>query len=121
METIISGKEASWTEARDRELAHWSAIREAIGSASPVELLTEINAADAFCDKAKQETVEIGSTPHAAGEPCPRCLFYQQFGGCRETSGRMSESVAAHDWEGLRAQVEEVIAHLHGLAVPAAA
>jgi len=38
----------SWEEARNREIAHWSAIREAIGTAAPVELLTEINAADAF-------------------------------------------------------------------------
>jgi len=119
METVMN-----WTEARDRELAHWSAVRNAIGSASPVELLTEINAADAFCDTAKHETVAIGTVAaagHAPGEPCPRCLFYQQFGGCRETSGRMSESVATHDWEGLRAQVDEVIAHLHGLEVPVAA
>lgn len=116
METVMN-----WTEARDRELAHWSAIRDAIGSASPVELLTEINAADAFCDKAKQENVEIGGASSTAEDPCPRCLFYQQFGGCRETSGRMSESVAIQDWEGLRAQVDEVIAHLHALKVPAAA
>jgi len=111
----------SWREARDRELAHWAAVRDAIGIASPVELLSEINAADAFCEKSKQETVALGSTSHATGDPCPRCLFYQQFGGCRETSGRMSESVAMQDWEGLRAQVDEVIAHLHGLEVPAAA
>lgn len=114
MESVMN-----WSEARDRELAHWTAVRNAIGTASPVELLTEINAADAFCDKAKQETVAIGGTSHAAESPCPRCLFYQQFGGCRETSGRMSESVAAQDWEGLRAQVDEVMAHLHALEVPA--
>jgi hypothetical protein len=118
MDTVMS-----WREARDRELTHWAAVRDAIGNASPVELLTEINAADAFCETAKHETVAIGAAAapvHSPGEPCPRCLFYQQFGGCRETSGRMSESVATQDWEGLRAQVDEVIAHLHGLAVPAA-
>jgi hypothetical protein len=104
----------SWVEARDRELAHWSAVRTAIGSASPVELLTEINAADAFCEKAREE---------ADGEIhyCDRCLFYQQFGGCRQAGGRMSESVAARDWEGLRQQVDEVTAHLRALAVPAPA
>ena len=83
----------SWREARDRELAHWAAVRDAIDTASPVELLTEINAADAFCKTAKQETLAIGAaTAHSSGEPCPRCLFYQQFGGCRETSGRMDDA-----------------------------
>jgi hypothetical protein len=101
----------SWEEARDRELAHWSAIRDTIGTAAPVELLIEVNAADAFCDKARDE----------AGDPidmCTRCLFYQQFGGCRQTSGRMSERIAERDWEGLRAMVDEVIAHVRALEVP---
>ena len=104
----------SWEEARDRELAHWATLRDAIGSASPVELLTEINAADAFCEKVREET-------DGPVDYCARCLFYQQFGGCRETGSRMSECVAAHDWEALRAQVDAVTAHLRALAVPAAA
>lgn len=101
----------NWKEARNRELAHWFAIRDAIGTAAPVELLTEINAIDAFCDKAREE---------AGGSfvDCARCLFYQQFGGCREASGRMSERVAAGDWQELRALVDELIAHLGALDVP---
>jgi hypothetical protein len=95
----------NWQEARDRELAHWSAIRSAIGTAAPVDLLTEINTADAFCDKAREET-------GGAADYCARCRFYQQFGGCREASSRMSERVAAGDWEGLLALVDEFIAHL---------
>lgn len=114
LEVHILSKEGgamNWEEARNRELAHWYAVRDAIGTASPVELLTEINAADAFCDKAREE----------AGSPldaCARCLFYQQFGGCRETSGRMSEHAAERDWEGLRAMVDDVIAHVRALEVP---
>ena len=103
----------NWEEARDRELAHWASVRDAIGTASPVELIAEINAADALCEKVREE----------AGGPidyCPRCLFYQQFGGCRVSSGQMSESVAAHDWDGLRAQVDALTAHLRALKVPPA-
>ena len=103
----------SWEEARHRELAHWSAIRDAIGVAAPVELLTEINAADAFCGKAREGA-------EGPIDYCPRCLFYQQFGGCHEMSGRMSERAAAGDWEGLRAQVDEFMLHLRALAVPRA-
>ena len=101
----------NWEEARNRELAHWSAVRDAISTAAPVELLTEINAADAFCDKAREET-------DGPIDYCARCLFYQQFGGCREASGRMSERVAARDWDGLRVLVDEFIAHLRAFDVP---
>lgn len=101
----------SWEEARNRELAHWSAIRDAIGTASQVELLTEIHAADAFCERAREETADPAGI-------CARCLFFQQFGGCREAGSRMSERVAESDWEGLRAMVDEVIAHVRSLDVP---
>lgn len=104
----------SWEDARNRELARWSAIRDAIGIAEPLELLTEINATGTLCDKAKGE----------AGESltyCDRCLFYQQFGGCREVSGRMSERASENDWKGLRALVDEFIAHLRALEIPRSA
>jgi len=101
----------SWEEARQRELAHWSAIRDAIGTAAPVDLLTEINATDAFCEKVREH--DDGPVDY-----CARCLFYQQFGGCRQTSGRMSEHVATSDWAGLRTMVDEVIARLEELEVP---
>lgn len=101
----------TWQEARDRELAHWSAVRDALGSAAPVDLLTEINAADALCEKAGEEA-------HEALNPCVRCLVYQQFGGCREVSGRMSERVAAGDREGARALLDGFLAHLRALEIP---
>lgn len=101
----------SWEDARNRELAHWAAIRDAIGTASPLELITDINAADALCEKAR----EGGEGPI---DYCTRCRFYEQFGGCRQPSGRMSESVAARDWEGLRSQVDELMTHLRALEMP---
>jgi hypothetical protein len=104
----------NWEEARSHELSHWSAIRDAIGTAPLTELLTEINAADSFCEKAREE-------PGSSADLCSRCLFYQQFGGCHEVSGRMSERAAAHDWEGLRALVDELIAHVRALGVPSSA
>lgn len=104
----------TWKEARDREIAHWSTVRDAIGVAAPVDLLADINAADAFCEKAREEACE---PVHS----CDCCLFYHQFGGCREVSARMSERVAERDWEGLRALVDEFIAQLRELEVPAPA
>jgi len=100
-----------WEEARNRELAHWSAVRESVGGASQVELLTEINAADALCDKSRAEAGE-------APDFCGRCLFYQQFGGCREVTGHMSDRAAARNWEGLRELLDGYIAYLRALRVP---
>jgi hypothetical protein len=104
----------NWEDARDRTLTHWSALRDAIGTADPLDLLVEINVIDALCDKSRE----------VAGEPfgyCSCCLFYQQFGGCREVSSRMSDRAAARDWEGLKALVDEFIAHLKALQIPAEA
>jgi len=103
-----------WEEARDRELAHWLAVREAVSATSQVELLTEINAADALCQKSREEA-------GGASGFCDRCLFYQQFGGCREVTGRMSDLVAACDWEGVRELLNGYIAHLRALRIPAPA
>jgi hypothetical protein len=104
----------NWQEARDRELAHWAAIRDAIGTATPVDLLTEINAADALCERAREGA-------EGPLDYCTRCLFYQQLGGCRTASGRMSERVAAGDWEAVRELVDEFMAHLRALEPPAPA
>jgi hypothetical protein len=100
-----------WEEARSRMLTRWHGIRDAIGTAHPLDLLVEINVVNEFCGKAKEE----------AGSPwafCDYCPFYHQFGGCREVSARMGERAAAKDWEALTALVDEFIAHLEALKVP---
>ena len=100
-----------WQEAREQTLAIWFAIRDNIGKADPLDLLTEINAMCALCEKADEE----------AGGPynrCHYCLFYQQFGGCLAVNAVMSECVVARDWDRLRVKVEEFIAHLQQLKLP---
>lgn len=103
----------TWREAINGTVRQWSTIRDAIGVAAPVDLLTEINAVCDLCEKAE---AEAGS----GIERCRYCLFYQQFGGCQEVSGRMSEAVAAGDWDRLRSLVDQMIEGLGKLEVPAA-
>lgn len=100
-----------WKQARQQALGTWRDIRGSIGEADTLGLLTDINAVFALCDKAKEE---------AGGDAdrCRYCLFYDQFGGCREVSGDMSEKVVEKDWEGLRELIDEFIAHLEELEVP---
>lgn len=99
-----------WEEARNRELVHWLSVREAVSTASQVELLTEINAADALCEKSRE-------VAGGAGNFCNRCLFYQQFGGCREVISQMSKLAAARAWEGLNELLDGYIVHLRELRV----
>ena len=104
----------NWREARDGTLRQWTAIRDALEQADPVYLLTEINAVCGLCEKSDQE----------AGNPferCRYCLFYQQFGGCQEFSGDLSERVADKDWEGARWMIDDMIEKLSRLELPGSA
>lgn len=101
-----------WQEARDGTLAVWRRIRDAIGTAEELELLTEINAVCDLCDVA---------TAEAAGAPdrCGYCLAFQQVGGCRAASLAMSEMVVDRNWVGLRELVDDFIAELESVDLSA--
>ncbi|HKV09930.1 MAG TPA: hypothetical protein VJ725_17455 [Thermoanaerobaculia bacterium] len=101
----------TWTEAIHGTVRQWTTIRDSIGTAPPVDLLTEINA---VCDLCEKSEAEAGS----GIERCRYCLFYQQFGGCQEVSGRMSEAVVEQDWDRLRQLVDQMIEGLEKLKVP---
>jgi hypothetical protein len=101
-----------WQEARDQTLDMWRDIRASIGTADPVDLLTEINVVCSLCEKAQEE---------AAGEipKCRYCLASQQFGGCHGISSEMSLRVAERDWERLRELVDEFVVRLQNLDLDA--
>jgi hypothetical protein len=102
----------TWTDAVEGTLRQWNAIRDSIAEPDEVELLTEINAVCDLCEKSEQEKGSgIGR--------CERCLFYQQFGGCRDLSARMSEAVVEKDWDRLRHLIDETIRSLKSLSLPA--
>lgn len=101
----------TWNEAKQGTIRQWESIRDAIGKADTVELLTEINAVCDLCGKADQEA----GTPFAR---CDYCLFYQQFGGCREVSARLSELVASGELDEVRTVVDDMIHKTEALVVP---
>jgi hypothetical protein len=103
-----------WSQARQNTLTQWCAIRDSIGAADTVDLLTDVNAVTGFCEKAKEE---------AGGGlgKCDYCIVYQQFGSCKEFSGRLSEKIAEKGWPGVRSLVDTAISTLERLEVPAAA
>ena len=104
----------NWTEAIDGTVRQWNDIRNSIGTASEVELLTEINA---VCDLCTKSEAEAGS----GIDRCQHCLFYQQQGGCRELSARMSEAVIGKDWNQLRRLIDETLRGMKSLQLPAPA
>lgn len=104
----------NWEQARASALETWTGIRATAGGADPdpVELLSRIHAVNDLCVKARDE----------AGAPwghCEYCLFYQQFGGCKEVSGRMSVAIADREWDELTRLLDEFIAHLRQMRLPA--
>ena len=106
-----------WQEAKDEAVAHWEGLRERSGTMDETELLTEINAALSLCDAAREEM-------HACGDGlncCRYCGFYQQFGGCRGISLRMTLRIVEGDIEGLRGLIDEFLRDLRALDVPVAA
>ena len=49
----------NWTEAIDSTVRQWNQIRSSIGTASEVELLTEINAVCDLCAKSLNDVCRI--------------------------------------------------------------
>lgn len=91
-----------WKLALDATIAEWEVIRDNIGKANPVDLVTEINAVCELCDKAS----------HEADQPGHRCRYCIVFGtdrGCRDLRLELTQSLLDEDWESSRAQVDEVL------------
>jgi hypothetical protein len=101
----------TWQESQKNTLRTWHAIRDAIGTAHPLDLLVEMNVVMDLCEKAEEE---------AGGHwnRCEHCLLQQQHGNCREISARMSELAASREWDELRRLVEEFIRRLEFLQLP---
>ena len=98
----------NWQQARDETLSDWRRIQASIGTADPIDLLIDINAVCALCEKADEGKADGESR-------CERCLVAQQFGGCRDLNGLMSDRVAAHDWDTLRELVDQFVSELEAV------
>lgn len=101
----------TWKEAKEGTLRQWEAIRDLIGTADTITLLTEINAVCDLCEK----TDEVAGTPYSR---CDYCLFYQQFGGCREVSAQLSELVVSNQLKDVRVLVDDMIRKTQEMKVP---
>ncbi len=101
----------TWKQALEETLDQWYALRDEIGLAPDVELLTDIHAACPLCEKA----TEVAGDPARRCEVCP---LSRQFGSCYPISGEMSESIARHDFAGLADLVDEFIARLEAVRLP---
>jgi hypothetical protein len=112
---LEGGKEEAdamdWQEAKQNTLQVWSAILASLGRQDEVGLLTEINAITDLCEMAKE-------VAHGDLKTCLYCPAYQQFGGCREVSAKLSELVVDKDWAELRRMVQQVIGQLEGMRLP---
>lgn len=99
-----------WKEARDSTLVYWKELRDVLHEKDETELLTDINAVNDLCQKARNEA-------DGAWGRCRFCIAYQQFGGCTGVSLRMSECVVDRDLAALRELVDWFIEQLESLSV----
>jgi hypothetical protein len=113
--TAATGQEAAmnWQEAKRSTIAIWQSIHDSIGTTDPVSLLTEINGITDLCALAKDE-----ATTHGDLAKCHYCPAYEQFGGCQEVSAMLSDLVVRHEWQELRARIEDFIARLERMDAP---
>ncbi len=107
----------NWQGAKDEAIALWEGLRARAGTMEEEELLVEVNAAFSLCDAAREEMRACGDGLNC----CRYCGFYQQFGGCRGISLRMTLRIVEGDTEGLRGLIDEFLRDLRALDVPAAA
>jgi len=107
------GGTMDWNQALRTTIRQWQVIRDSIGSAHEIELLTEINAVCDLCEKARDESCAETGAPF---DRCQYCRAFQQFGGCQEISARMSEAVVEKDWPRLRSLVDETVRALTATA-----
>jgi hypothetical protein len=110
----LSPAGVNWQGAKDESIALWEGLRERAGTMEEEELLVEVNAAFALCDAAREEMRACGEGLNC----CRHCAFYQQFGGCRGISLRMTLRIVEGDTAGLRALIDEFLHDLRALAVP---
>jgi hypothetical protein len=103
----------TWTDARTLTLAKWRDIQTALAEPDPLELITEINAVCSLCERAKAE-----AKLHGAWWPCRYCAAFEQFGGCADLQGRLTEAIVRSDWQRASALVAEAIADLEALELP---
>jgi hypothetical protein len=103
----------NWEEAKQSTLRLWRSIHDSVGRADAVSLLTEINAISDLCELAKEE-----ATTRRDLAKCHYCPAYEQFGGCREASGLLSELAARRDWPELRLQIASFIRQLERTEAP---
>lgn len=104
----------NWEEAKSRTIAQWEGIRDSIGKVDEVTLLTDINAVSDLCQLAKTEAFEHGDIVK-----CHFCPAYEQFGGCKEVCGELSDLVARKEWDEMREMIQGFIDTLRTMKPPA--
>ena len=104
----------NWEEAKRNTIEVWSSIRDSIGTADELELLTEINSIDDLCVLSRNEASE-----HGDNVKCHFCPAYQQFGGCKAVCGELSELVTRKEWDAMRGIVQNFIDTIETMELPA--
>jgi hypothetical protein len=104
----------TWKEAKQQTVAQWRLLIDRIGHDDVLDLLIELNAVTALCERARVEALE-----HGEPRKCQYCLAYDQLGGCGAVEEVLSEKLVAGEWDEARDLARRILADLESLEVPA--
>src|SRR5688500_4767046 len=103
----------TWTEAKQQTVAQWRSLVERIGHDDVLDLLIELNAVTALCERARVDALQRGDS-----RKCQYCLAYEQLGGCGEVEEVLSEKLVSGEWDEARDLARRILGDLESLQVP---
>lgn len=110
---------STWTEARDKSLAWWRAIYDALESAPAENLLRPITSMHGLCQRAEE------ALPASSVETrCRVCPLFHALGGrpedlgCRSEKDPMVQALLAGDRAAARARIARLIRVMEELPMP---
>lgn len=103
----------TWAEAKQKTVEQWRTLIPRIGVDDPLELLSEVNAVNALCDRARVEAAR-----HDDWRKCRFCIAFEQLGGCGAVEAVLSEKILAREWDEARDLARRVLGELIALEVP---
>lgn len=115
-----------WEQARQESIEKWlqvdGMVQEMVdeGRRDPVDLLTQIAEACAFCETAMEHRAH-GDAPLAGLKgmnKCHYCEAYAFYGGCQEPIHHLNQAIADENWEGVRGRIREIVKALEGMELP---
>lgn len=100
-----------WKKAKQRTLGEWLRIRSALTDGDALQLVTDINAVCALCEKARE-------VAGSAAERCSQCIAFGDTKICEDYRFKLSELILDRDEAAATVLLEEIIQRVRDAPLP---